>query len=134
MQTYHVTARRLDAQGSRAASKAAELTLDTSTAGRADAFNPAELLLASLAACILKGVERMIPMLRFELRGVEVTITGERQDAPPMMTRIGYAILVDSDEPDHRLDLLHRNLRKYGTIQNTLAAEVEVQGTLRRKA
>jgi hypothetical protein len=28
-------------------------------AGRADAFNPAELLLASLAACILKGTERV---------------------------------------------------------------------------
>jgi uncharacterized OsmC-like protein len=134
MQSYHVTARRLDAQGSCAASKAAELTLDTSAAGRTDAFNPAELLLASLAACILKGAERMIPMLNFDLRGVEVTITGERQDAPPMMTRISYEIMVDSDEPDHRLDLLHRNLRKYGTIQNTLAAAVEVQGTLRRKA
>jgi len=31
-------------------------------AGRDDAFNPAELLLASLAACILKGTERVVEL------------------------------------------------------------------------
>ena len=46
MQTYSVAARRVDAHGSLAAAKAAEIVLDTDLAGRADAFNPAELLLA----------------------------------------------------------------------------------------
>ncbi len=33
--------------------------------GRPDAFNPAELFLAALAACMIKGIERAIPMLNF---------------------------------------------------------------------
>jgi organic hydroperoxide reductase OsmC/OhrA len=49
---FFVTARRVDASGSVAACKDATLTLDTALAGRRDALNPAELLLAALAACM----------------------------------------------------------------------------------
>lgn len=49
------------------------------------------------------------------------------------MVRINYEITVDTDETDQRLDLLHRNLRKYGTISNTLAEATELVGTIRRK-
>jgi uncharacterized OsmC-like protein len=130
---YHVVARRIDSHGSEARAKDARIVLDTDMAGRPDAFNPAEMLLASLAACILKGTERVIPMLRFALRGIEVSLHGVRQDSPPKMIRIDYAIVVDTDESDARLDLLHRNLRKYGTIMNTLAGATELRGTIRRK-
>jgi len=40
---------------------------------------------------------------------------------------------VDTDETDQRLELLHKNLRKYGTITNTLAGATELVGTIRRK-
>ena len=133
MLDYHVTARRIDSHGSEAEAKAARLVLDTDMAGRDDAFNPAELLLASLAACILKGAERVTPMLKFDLRGIEVSLHGVRQDNPPRMVRIDYEIVVDTDETDQRLDLLHRNLRKYGTISNTLAEATDLVGTIRRK-
>ncbi|KGF68944.1 osmotically inducible protein C [Hoeflea sp. BAL378] len=133
MLEYRVSARRIDSHGSEATTKEARIVLDTDVAGRADAFNPAEMLLASLAACILKGVERMIPMLSFDLRGVEVSLHGTRQDSPPKMIRIEYRIVVDTDETDARLDLLHRNLRKYGTIFNTLAGATELAGTIERK-
>jgi hypothetical protein len=56
-----------------------------------------------------------------------------RQDAPPKVILIRYEIVVDSAEPDQRLDLLHRNFLKYGTISNTLAAAVPLEGSLRRK-
>ncbi len=133
MLEYRVTARRIDSHGSEAEAKAARLVLDTDMAGRDDAFNPAEMLLASLAACLLKGAERVTPMLKFDLRGIEVSLHGVRQDSPPKMVRIDYEIVVDTDETDQRLDLLHRNLRKYGTISNTLAEATELVGTIRRK-
>ena len=133
MLEYKVTARRIDGHGSEAATKHALVVLDTEIAGREDAFNPAELLLASLAACILKGAERMIPMLEFSLRGIDVALQGQRQDAPPRMVRIDYQIVVDTDESDQRLDLLLRNLQKYGTISNTLAGAVELVGSISRK-
>jgi organic hydroperoxide reductase OsmC/OhrA len=67
--TFDVAARRLDAHGSIATCKSATIRLDTDLAGTADAFNPAELLLAALAACVIKGLERVQPMLHFQLRG-----------------------------------------------------------------
>ena len=133
MLDYHVTARRIDGHGSQAQTKDAIIVLDTDMAGRPDAFNPAEMLLASLAACILKGTERLIPMLSFDLRGIEVSLQGQRQDSPPKMVRIDYEIVVDTDESDQRIDLLHRNLQKYGTIYNTLAGATTLSGTIRRK-
>lgn len=133
MLEYRVTARRIDSHGSEADAKSASLVLDTDMAGRDDAFNPAEMLLASLAACLLKGAERVTPMLNFDLRGIEVSLHGIRQDSPPKMVRIDYEIVVDSDESEQRLHLLHRNLRKYGTISNTLAEATELVGTIRRK-
>lgn len=133
MLEYRVTARRIDSHGAEAEAKSARLVLDTDLTGRLDAFNPAELLLASLAACLLKGAERVAPMLGFDLRGIEVSLHGQRQDSPPKVVRIAYEIVVDTQESDQRLDLLHRNLRKYGTISNTLAGATELVGTIRRK-
>lgn len=132
MLEYRVSARRIGSHGSEARTKGAQMVLDTDLAGRDDAFNPAEMLLASLAACLLKSAERVAPMLKFELRGIEVSLHGVRQDSPPRMVRIDYEIVVETEETDQRLDLLHRNLRKYGTISNTLAEATELVGTIRR--
>ena len=134
MLDYQISARRIDAHGSEATTKDARIVLDTDMAGRNDAFNPAEMLLASLAACLLKGAERIAPLLEFELRAIEVSLHVQRQDNPPKMVRIDYEIVVDTAETDQRLDLFHRNLRKYGTISNTLAEATELVGTIRRKA
>lgn len=134
MLEYKVAARRIDSHGAEASTKEARIIVDTDMAGRPDAFNPAELLLASVAACIIKGIERVTPMLSFDLRGVEVALHGIRQDSPPKMVSITYELIVDTDETDQRLDLLHKNVRKYGTISNTIAEATNLQGTIRRKA
>ncbi|GAB4116634.1 MAG: hypothetical protein Fur0026_04030 [Sideroxydans sp.] len=130
---FHVVTWRSDAHGSVAHCKEAAITLDTDMAGRADAFNPAELLLAALSACIIKGIERITPILKFNLRGVEVTVDGVRQDVPPKMESITYEILVDTDESEQRLALLHENVKKYGTVFNTIAPGTQLNGVLRRK-
>ena len=132
MLEYNVTARRIDAHGSEAATKDATLVLDTDIKGRLDAFNPAELFLASIAACMLKGIERVAPMIHFNFRGAEIKLHGLRQDAPPMMVTVSYEIIVDTDEDDRRLELLHTNIRKYGTISNTVAKATKLEGTIRR--
>ncbi|WP_432431371.1 hypothetical protein [Rhodomicrobium vannielii] len=72
-------------------------------------------------------------MIRFDLRGVEVKLHGVRQDSPPKMVAIDYELIVDTDETDQRLDLLHTNVRKYGTISNTVAEATKLEGTIRRK-
>ena len=129
---FSVIARRMDASGSVATCKDATLTLDTALAGRRDALNPAELLLAALSACMIKGIERVAPMLKFNFRGVEVRVHRVRQDVPPRMERIEYEIRVETDESDQRLALLHQNVKKYGTVFNTIASGTVLEGTLRR--
>lgn len=130
---YQVIAERVDAHGSTAYCKDAEITLDTDVQNRDDAFNPAELLLAALSGCIIKGIERVTPMLNFSLRGVDVRVTGVRQDTPPKMESIRYEIIVDSEESDRRLELLHENVRKFGTVFNTLAPGTQLGGLIKRK-
>ena len=130
--SYSVAAERIDAHGSLAYCKSARITLDTDPKGRADAFNPAELLLAALAACMIKNIERVAPILRFQFSGVSVQLTGHRRDRPPAMERIEYVLRVATDESDHRLELLHRNLKQYGTVYNTLAQGCELSGTIGR--
>lgn len=56
--TFHVETRRVDAHSSRAVCKSAEIALDTDLAGNPAAFNPAELLLAALSACMARVLPR----------------------------------------------------------------------------
>lgn len=134
MLEYTVVAHRLDAHGSEARAKDARITLDTDVKGRVDAFNPAELFLAAIAACMIKGIERVTPMLQFDLRGVEVRLQGVRQDSPPKIISVDYELVLDTDESEQRLELLHRNVQKYGTIYNTAAAATVLSGRIVRRA
>ena len=53
-----------------------------------------------------------------------------RQDAPPKFVSVMYDLRVTTDEPGRRVELVHTNLRKFGTVYNTLAAVGDVHGTL----
>jgi uncharacterized OsmC-like protein len=132
MLNYRISARRTDSHGSVAMAKATQVTLDTDIAGRDDAMNPVELLLSALAACIIKGIERVAPMIRFSFEGVEIEIEAVRQNVPPRLVSIDYRLLVRTSETDQRLELLHTNVRKYGTIYNTLDSTVALSGTIGR--
>jgi uncharacterized OsmC-like protein len=87
MLEYDVVARRTDAHGSTARCKGAEITLDTDVQDRPDAFNPAELLLAAVAACMIKGIERVAPMNHFKFRGAEVRLLAFARTARPSCRR-----------------------------------------------
>lgn len=48
------------------------------------------------------------------------------------MARIGYEVTIDTDEDDRKLALMHENIKKFGTIYNTVAKGVELNGVLLR--
>lgn len=131
--TFYVMSSRISAHVSRSYCKQAVIDLDTDMAGNPEAFNPAELLLAALTACMIKGIERVTPILKFELRTVDVIVDGVRQDVPPKLASIRYRIVVDTDESDQRLHLLHENVKKFGTVFNTVSPGTDLQGVLVRK-
>jgi uncharacterized OsmC-like protein len=90
---------------------------------------PAELLASAFAACLIKNLERASAMLPFRYDSAEVTVRARRQDAPPRFVEIEYELRIVTQEEPRRVDLVHRNLRQFGTVYNTLAAVCEVHGT-----
>ena len=101
------------------------------TAGRLDTLaGPADILCAALCACILKNVERFSHLLPFRYQSASIEVSAERDEPPPRIVSMRYSLRVVTDEPPQRIELLHRNIRKYGTITNTLAAACELSGTI----
>jgi hypothetical protein len=62
-----------------------------------------------------------------------VKVHGIRQDSPPKLESITYEIIIDTDESEHRLKSLHTNVKKYGTVFNTIAPGTALSGVLVRK-
>jgi uncharacterized OsmC-like protein len=132
MLSFSLQAKRNDSSGSLVTAKSAELTIDTSLAGRPDALNPVELLLASQAACFIKGIERLAPTLEFDFRGVQVFLEADRPENEAKIAQIRYRVLIETDESEQRIALMHKNLQKQGTIYNTLSAGTELVGSVTR--
>jgi uncharacterized OsmC-like protein len=91
---------------------------------------PADLMAAALAACILKNVERFSKMMPFAYRIAAVAVVLERQESPPRIVRARYELRLQTEETQHRIDLLHRNILRFGTITNTLAAACDLRGEI----
>lgn len=130
MMTFMVTANRIDATGSKVQSKQAELIIDTGMAGRPDALNPVELLLAALSACIIKGIERVAGNLGIEYDSVNVSLTAHRPVDEARIDDIAYVIRIGTNADQAKLELLHKNLMKFGTIYNTVKSGTKLSGVI----
>lgn len=132
--SYKVEAKVVRPGVSATTSKKSVIEFDTS-AGQSDVLpGPADLLTMAFAACVLKNVERFSHILPFSYQEASIEVVAERQEAPPKMIRITYSLHLVTDETEHRVELLHHNIRRYGTIYNTLAATCEVSGTVQVNA
>jgi uncharacterized OsmC-like protein len=128
MMTFQVNAHRLGVEGSMVRSKNAELKIDTSMAGRLDALNPVELLLASLSACLIKGIERVAGTLGIEYESVDVSLTARRPVDDARIEDINYLVRIETEADRNKLDLIHKNLMKFGTIYNTIRSGTTLTG------
>lgn len=128
---YKVTA-RVPATGDPAVADTGTtpLDIDTTWGGKPGLPGPAELLATAFAACLLKNLARMQDLIAFDYQDADVEVVARRQDSPPKFVEITYTLKITTDEPQRRVDLVHRNLRRYGTIYNTLAAVCDVHGEL----
>ena len=105
------------------------------TAGRDEVLpNPAEILLTSLAACMLKNVQRYSEILNIPYRSARITVKGIRNDNPPFMKEINYLLEVDTDTDDKKIETWHKNIFKFGTITNTLNKALQFAGEMKRMA
>lgn len=103
------------------------------TSGRDEVLpNPAELLLTSVASCILKNVQRYSEILKIPYRSAKITVNGVRNDSPPFMKEITYKLYVDTDADDRKMANWHKNILKFGTISNTVAKATNFKGEMIR--
>ena len=128
--SYTVEAESVHGGAATIAARATTIAFDGSASTGELLPGPADLLAAALAACILKNVERFSTILPFRYQRARIQVQIERQGPPPRIARASYALRIVTDEPDHRVELLHRNILRFGTITNTLAAACELEGTI----
>ena len=128
--SYAVEAESAHGGAATIATRATTIAFDGSASTGELLPGPADLLAAALAACILKNVERFSTILPFHYQRAHVHVEIERQEPPPRIARAHYSLRIITDEPEHRLELLHRNILRFGTITNTLAAACELEGTI----
>lgn len=128
---YDVHAETLIRGLSTARTADAQVYFDTHPQNTPGLMNPAELLLSAFAACVLKNIERYGRILPFDWQKAALEVHGVRQDTPPRLIKVTYILSIWTPENAHRVALLHRNLQKFGTIYNTVAAACEVNGEIR---
>jgi uncharacterized OsmC-like protein len=125
---YEVEARILEPGTSELACKQSRIAFDSSSGQSPELPGPAELLAGAFAACLLKNVERYAEILPFRHQGASVRVVVERDDAPPRFARLRYELRVTTNEEASRVELLHHNLKRFGTVYNTLSADCDVSG------
>jgi hypothetical protein len=54
-------------------------------------------------------------------------------DAPPKLASIRCETGIDTDETEQCIALLHTNVRKYGTVFNTVAPATDLHGTMQQR-
>jgi len=130
MLSYQIKAESLKGGQAKAIANNAIVKFDTTVGRQENLPNPAELLLTSLAACMLKNVERFSKILKYDYVKAEIEIEGLRNETPPFMSEINYVLKVDSDMEEKKLNLLYKNILKFGTVTNTIAKAAKLNGTI----
>lgn len=133
MLKFNLSAQRVNADFAVAEAKSVKLELDISAQGSPNALNPIELVLAAQAACFIKGVGRLAPLINFEFQSVRVELEATRTEGQASISQIDYRIWVGTTETVSRLSLLHNNLQRHGTIYNLLTQGTSLQGEIFRE-
>ena len=108
------------------------IKFDASADNTSSLPNPVELLLSAFAACILKNVERYSKKLHFPYKTAKISVCAVRNDNPPYVKEINYVLEIDTEIPDKKLTMWHKNIIKFGTIVNTMLRVAEVKGTIKK--
>lgn len=93
--------------------------------------NPAEIFLGSLSSCILKNVERFSVFMKFEYSKAEIVVKAKRLEKPPRMDEINYVLKIYSNDENLNIQLLKKNIEKFGTIYNTVKSTCSIIGEIK---
>ncbi len=112
--------------------KNSEIVFGTTPESAESLPNPAELFLGSFSACILKNVERFSVLMNFEYSHAEIMVEATRLEKPPKMDKINYELKIYSQDTNLNIELLKKNIEKYGTIFNTVRSSCSIIGEVKK--
>lgn len=92
--------------------------------------NPAELFLGAFASCMLKNVERFSTMMKFTYLKAEASVSATRIEKPLKMDDINYKLTIYSSDENLNIQLLKKNIEKFGTIYNTVKLSCNIDGVV----
>ena len=127
---YHIRASSISNQDAVIHIKQSNLDFGTTPNTAESLPNPAELFLASFAACMLKNVERFSDLLKFTYSKAILEVNGTRLENPPRIDSIAYNLTIYSNDKKLNSDLLKKNIEKFGTIYNTVKLSCSISGTI----
>ena len=128
---YHIKASSISKQEGIIQVKQSTINFGTTSLTSENLPNPAELFLSSFASCILKNVERFSVMLKFNYLKANIEVYAMRLENPPRLDNIRYNLIVYSSDKRLNIDLLKKNIEKFGSIYNTIKLSCTISGTIR---
>ena len=127
---YEIKASSIAKQDAKIEVKQSQIEFGTTISTASRLPNPAELFLSSFAACVLKNIERFSSMMMFTYTNAEIIVKAERLENPPRMENITYVVTLHSEDKRLNVELLHKNIKKHGTIYNTVMSSCSVSGEI----
>ena len=112
--------------------KSSEIAFGITSESADDLPNPAELFLGSFSACILKNVERFSHLMNFEYSNAELIVSATRLEKPPRMDELNYELKIYTQDNSLNIDLLKKNIEKFGTIFNTVKSSCSINGKIEK--
>jgi len=91
-------------------------------------FNAVETLLSAVGACLTSSLTMVAELSRVQLIDMEVDVSGSRQDKPPTLTEIRYAIRVRADVSEEKLGKLLSLAERNSTVVSTLRMAIPISG------
>ena len=130
MQHYAVVVARNSAVSATAHVREHTFTVSIQRGGGEAGPNAAETLLSALGTCLLTNVQTLAEKMRIELKDARVEIEGVRRNVPPGLVEIRYTLYLESNAPARKLQYLHEKAAEWGTVTNTLANGVPIEGKI----
>ncbi|WP_417885081.1 OsmC family protein [Zunongwangia sp.] len=127
---YHIKASSISNQDAVIHIKQSNIDFGTTSKTAETLPNPTELFLSSFASCILKNVERFSAMMKFTYSKASIEVNATRLENPPRMENIIYSLTIYGNDEKLNLDLLKKNIEKFGTIYNTVKLSCSISGTI----
>ena len=128
VQHYAVTVTRNDAASATAHVREHTFTVSIKRGGGETGPNAAETLLSALGTCLLTNVQTLAEKMRITLEDARVEIVATRRNVPPGLVEVHYTLYIKSDAPPEKLQYLHEKAVEWGTVTNTLARGVPIEG------